>query len=533
MISRKAVCSLLVFAAVLSGCGTNPVTGESELQLVSEEQEIQIGEQQYLYLQQAEGGPFVTFPEVQEYVESVGMKIAAESDRPNLPYEFVVLNNSVPNAWALPGGKIAINRGLLMELDSEAELAAVLAHEIVHSAARHGAQMMEKSILMGVGILGLEGLMKDHKYEDVVVGSAAVGAGLIALKYSRQAELEADRYGIKYMSKAGYNPKAAVILQETFLRLEKDRNPEWMGGLFSSHPPSQERLDANKATAAQYPGGFFGWQEYDEAMAQLFAAQGAYEDLDAGYLALKERRASKALFYAEHGIKIAPREAHLYNLRGKAELMQQDERAALASFSTAIDLNPDYFDFYLQRGLLKMKMGSYASARADLLKSEELLPSAEAEYALGNLCLQDSDRQGAVLHFRRAAKNPSSTGRAAQEQLSRLQAGGVSALRVHARIVASNAVQLIIENSGSRPVRRVHLQMSFFDPFGREVGRHEITVREQLDPFTHLTVRVPISVPLSAREVKVFVIRSEVGMAGESGEGDDVADVFHPGGEED
>lgn len=364
---------------------------------------------------------------------------------------------------------------------------------------------------MGVGILGLEGLMHDHKYEDVVVGSAAVGAGLIALKYSRQAELEADCYGIKYMSKAGYNPKAAVILQETFLRLEKEKNPDWTGGLFSTHPPSQERLEANRATAAEYPGGFFGWQEYDEAIAELIRTEEAYEDLDAGYVALNEGSASKAMLYADHGIEIAPDEAHLYNLRGKAELMQRDYRGAMASFTTAIDLNPDYFDFYLQRGLLKQKMGNYASARADLLKSQELLPSAEAEYALGVLCLQDGDRQNAANHFRRAAKNPSSTGKAAREQLSQMNVGAQSSsvLNVHARIVASNAVQIIVENADSRPVRRVDLQLLFLDAFGREVGRQHVMLKERIDPLTHVTMRVPVQIPLSARDVKAAVIRVE------------------------
>ncbi len=423
MIKRFYYFLLIVATLCFSGCGTNPVTGESELQFVSEDQEIQFGERDYKYLIQAEGGPFVTDPKIQEYVEAVGMKIARVSDRPNLPYEFTVLNNSIPNAWALPGGKIAINRGLLLELNSEAELAAVLAHEIVHSAARHGAQMMEKSILMGIGILGLEGLMHDHKYEDVVVGSAAVGAGLITLQYSRQAELEADKYGIKYMSKAGYNPKAAVILQETFLRLEREKDPQWMGGLFSTHPPSQERLEANKVTTAQYPGGFFGWQEYDEAMGELKRTQEAYVDLDNGYIALSQGKASKALQLADHGIAIAPNEAHLYNLKGKALLMRHEQKEALQCFNRAIKLSPDYFDFYLQRGLLKQKMGDYASARADLLKSQELLPSSEAEYALGQMALQKGDRQSAIGHFRRAAQNPSSTGRAAREQLSRMNVG--------------------------------------------------------------------------------------------------------------
>ena len=130
---------VLAALATLAACGVNPVTGKKEIQFVSEAQELKIGEQNYAPMRQAEGGDFDVLPEPTAYVNEVGQKLAAVADR-KLPYEFVVLNNSVPNAWALPGGKIAVNRGLLTELQSEAELAAVLGHEIVHAAARHGAK---------------------------------------------------------------------------------------------------------------------------------------------------------------------------------------------------------------------------------------------------------------------------------------------------------------------------------------------------------------------------------------------------------
>ena len=135
----------------------------------------------------------------------------------NLPYEFVVLNNSVPNAWALPGGKIAINRGLLMELDNEAELAAVLGHEATHAAARHGAQQIERGTLLQVGMLAAAIGAASSQYGDAVVGASQLGAGLLMQKYGRDAEREADYYGTAFMAKAGYDPQAAVTLQETFV----------------------------------------------------------------------------------------------------------------------------------------------------------------------------------------------------------------------------------------------------------------------------------------------------------------------------
>ena len=149
----RSVSCLLVRARRSAGCGVNPVTGKKEIQFVSEAQELKIGEQNYAPTRQGEGGDFDVLPELTAYVNEVGQKLAAVADR-KLPYEFVVLNNSVPNAWALPGGKIAVNRGLLTELKSEAELAAVLGHEIVHAAARHGAKAQERGTLLQVGHRG-------------------------------------------------------------------------------------------------------------------------------------------------------------------------------------------------------------------------------------------------------------------------------------------------------------------------------------------------------------------------------------------
>ena len=174
----KLTLSFFAIATVLSGCATNPVTGKSEISLVSESWELKTGAQNYLPARQSQGGDYVADPGVQAYVQEVGKKLAAVSDRA-LPYEFVVINNSVPNAWAMPGGKIAINRGLLTELDSEAELAAVLGHEIVHAAAKHSAQAVQRSALLQAAVLATGIATQDSDYGQVAVVGAGAGAALI------------------------------------------------------------------------------------------------------------------------------------------------------------------------------------------------------------------------------------------------------------------------------------------------------------------------------------------------------------------
>ena len=413
---------IVLVCLVMGSCAKNPVTGKSELHLVSEQQEITIGEQYYPYMQQAEGGQYLADPSIQEYVKEVGMKLAKVSDRPDLPYDFVVLNNSVPNAWALPGGKIAINRGLLLELHSEAELAAVLAHEIVHSAARHGAKSMERALLMQAGLIGLDQALDGHKYEDVMMGTAAMGAGLIALKYSRGAELEADKYGIKYMAAAGYDPEAAVELQKTFLRLSQGHDQNWLSGLLATHPPSEERIKENEKTVAQYPkGGKIGTKIYEQKIAHLVKTEDAYKDLDAGYKAYLNGNEAKAFEFAKSGVKIEPKEGHLHNLEGKCMKLQKDYSDALMHFNKAIDCNDNYFDFYLQRGLLYQQMGRLGEAERDLDKSNRLLPSAEAHTALGFISLNQNRRLEAIEHFRMASEARGEAGNTARRMLLQLQ----------------------------------------------------------------------------------------------------------------
>ena len=262
--------NFILLSMVCVSCMRNPVTGKREIVLVPTSMESQIGQEAYLSQQEAEGGQLVGQDEVNEYVKTVGQKLVAVSDRPNLSFEFVVLNNPVPNAWTLPGGKIAINSGLLKELKSEAELAAVLSHEIVHAAARHGVQSIERNVAMQAAVAGVNAAMEEHEYHDAAVAGASLGATLLHFKYSRKAEFEADKYGMKYMSKAGYDVGAAVELQKMFLRLSEGKESGWLEGLLASHPASQERIQANEKTAGKLPkGGLIGDKEYKAVMKKL------------------------------------------------------------------------------------------------------------------------------------------------------------------------------------------------------------------------------------------------------------------------
>ena len=158
--TRRAVPALLLVAALAAGpiasCARNPVTGKNELSLVSESQEIQMGQQAAQEVAQTIG--FVENPALQEYVAGIGKRMAAKSERPNLPWEFHVVNDAAVNAFALPGGFIFVTRGLLAYMNNEAELASVLGHEIGHVTARHSVQQISKAQLATLG-LGLGSIL--------------------------------------------------------------------------------------------------------------------------------------------------------------------------------------------------------------------------------------------------------------------------------------------------------------------------------------------------------------------------------------
>lgn len=418
---RSRVATAAAVFSALAGCTINPVTGERELALVSAEDEIAIGNQQYRPSQQMQGGEYLRDPALTSYVRSVGNRLAAVSDRA-LPYEFVIINSSVPNAWALPGGKIAINRGLLVELDSEAELAAVLGHEIVHTAARHGAQSMQRGMLLQGAVMAASVAARNRDYSDLAVGAASLGAQLVHMRHGRGAELEADAYGMQYMSEAGYDPSAAIDLQRTFLRLSEGRdNGGWLAGLFRSHPPSAERVAANQQTAASLPStGTIGRDAYLNATASLRRDVPGYEALDRASSALADGDLALARREAEAAREIIPDEALVATTLGDIEMAANRPAAALEHYQQALRLNDAFFYPYLSRGNANLALDRLDQAEIDYESSIRLLPTASAYLGLGRVAQARGNVALATEHYARAAESSGAAGVAARVALIRL-----------------------------------------------------------------------------------------------------------------
>ncbi len=218
-----------------TGCAVNPITGEEELMFISENQDIEVGRKYAPEIEKHLGGK-IDNPGLQNYIDSVGQRIARISHRPNWEYHFTAVEHKMVNAIALPGGYIFVTKGMLEKLTTEAQLAALLAHEIVHITARHSSAAISRQMSLSFVLLGLSAAGAEIPQD--AGKAAALALQLIGLKYSRVQERQADVAGMDYMVVAGYNPHGAVELQQILQEQDKVRPAEFL----STHPSPKNRI---------------------------------------------------------------------------------------------------------------------------------------------------------------------------------------------------------------------------------------------------------------------------------------------------
>jgi predicted Zn-dependent protease len=491
---------LLIAILSLAGCATNPVTGKQEIQMVSQGQEIQIGEQQYGPGRQSQGGDYVTDPKVTEYVRQVGNRLAAVADRP-LPYEFVVLNSSELNAWALPVAS-RNQPGLLAGAQQRAELAGALAR-IVHAART--AQQMEKGQLLQIGtaVASVAATTYGGSGLGEMVGQGAMlGSQLLQAKYGRDDELEADQYGMKYMKLVGYDLQAAVSLQELFLRkYQAGKEQDWLTGLFASHPPSAERVAANRQTMMQQggPGGDLGTQRYQQALAGLKKAAPAYAKAGEAVAAAKKGNLAAARTLANEAVGLVPREARFHGLLGEIEMAGKNPTTALVHFNKAQQLDPGYFKPIVQAGMVHYDLGNKAAAEPLLVQSMQLMPTAPGAYYLGRLNEDRGNTAEAVKLYKMAAGSRSQFGKEAMARLVRLDLSQSpeTYLSIQPQMDNQGRVWLTVGNRTTVPITGVSILVGVVDQSGRTINgpdrvgtgndaippRKAVNLRTSLGPF--------------------------------------------------
>jgi predicted Zn-dependent protease len=216
----------------LAACQAAPITGRNQLIVLPESQDAQMGLEAYQQI--LSESKISKDPTLNRRVEEVGRRIAAASPHPEWDWQFTVIENDEPNAFALPGGKVGVNTGLFQVAKNDDQLAAVMGHEVAHAIARHGAERMSQQVLMQAGLAGL-GIATDQ----TTAGLAAQAATLVVtLPYSRTQEAEADHIGLIYMAEAGYDPRQAIELWKNFESFGGNRPPEFL----STHPAPGSRI---------------------------------------------------------------------------------------------------------------------------------------------------------------------------------------------------------------------------------------------------------------------------------------------------
>lgn len=253
-ITRLLIVSVLalVTAGPLTGCTTNEATGRKQLNLLSREDEIRLGEQAAPQFSEEGGGP-IPNAAIQQYVTDLGLRLAELSERPELPWEFRTLDSAMINAFALPGGKVFVTRGLLGELENEAQLAGILGHEIGHVTAQHINEQMSQRMVMSVGLvaLGVAAQYSDEQWVEVLGIGAAAGGSLYLLSFGRDQEYESDLLGLRYMTRLGYDPMAQA---QTMQMLAEQSGGRAGLEILQTHPYPDKRAERiRQLVAEEYP----------------------------------------------------------------------------------------------------------------------------------------------------------------------------------------------------------------------------------------------------------------------------------------
>lgn len=247
---RTKLLLVAVAALTFAACATNPVTGKTELSLIPESQEIELGRGEAKKTVDSIG--LYPNPALQKYVSDIGLGIASESERPKLPWQFQVLDDPAVNAFALPGGFIFITRGIMTYMNSEAELASVLGHEIGHVTAKHSVNQMSKAQMASIGV-GVTSILLPQVIEYGIDDLAGAGLGLLFLKFGRDDERQSDELGFRYMLDRGYDPREMAAMFTTLERQGKIASggdvPEWA----STHPAPENRVQATLARVDKLP----------------------------------------------------------------------------------------------------------------------------------------------------------------------------------------------------------------------------------------------------------------------------------------
>ena len=430
--------SVLGAILLISGCVTNPITGKQQFSLLQGES----GKSQLISLtKQAAPSQFasdygeVSDAQVVAYVNQVGRKLVAtltpaDTVFPDMPFNFHVVNAVYVNAYAFPDGTIAITRGMLAEMENEAQLAAVLGHEIAHVNCGHTASAMSKSTVYDMLITGTQGYLASQgsSWADLAGTAGQLGSAVVLASYSRAQKREADEGGMLYMVRAGYDPQGMVQLQQLLVRLS-GANPSALEQMFSTHPMSTERLQtAQERARTQYAGqnsGVLNREAYLAATASIRKNKEAFKSFAAAEAQLARKQYAAAKASAEQGLRLAPNDYVGLMLVARAHQGAGNTAAAQQVAAQAARLYPSGARAQSVLAQCAFQRKDYTGALQHLNAFERQVPGEAATAFYKGLAYdaqgQHPQAKQAYSAFVRRSGTGSNQGRYAAQRLQQLQ----------------------------------------------------------------------------------------------------------------
>ena len=401
LLSRRHFLALSALSAAgfVMGCAVDPVTGGKTFNMVSEAQEIAI-DKQHSPKQFSNDYGSVRETQLNRYVDQVGRKMGQKSHRPQMPYNFRVVNANYINAYAFPGGSIAATRGILLKLDNEAQLAALLGHELGHVNARHSAESMSKGQLAQLGVgLGavLVGSQLGQQGAQMVGQLGMLGASALLASYSRENEREADALGMEYLVQNGYSPMGMVGLMEMLNSLHKGKSSA-SRTLFSTHPMSVERLrtaqnNANRRYQSAQSLPLYH-DRYMDRIASLRKMKPAIEKMQKAEGALAKKKYDEAEKGLLSALRQVPNDYTGLMLLAKCNVAQKEYGQVLKYAEKARTAYPQEAQSYLFAGYSRIKLKNFDRAYQDFQAYDERLPGNPVStffkgYAMENMGRRD------------------------------------------------------------------------------------------------------------------------------------------------
>ena len=369
----------LTAPAILGGCATDPVTGKTTLVGLSEADEVAIDRQQSPHQLSSDYGA-VQDPRLNGYLTQIGSSCAGRSHRPQMPYSFRAVNANYVNAYTFPGGSVAATRGILLELNNEAELAALLGHEIGHVNARHAAEQAGRGLIASLLVAGAAIATAAAGYGDyaglVQLGGMVGGSALLA-RYSRDDEREADALGLEYTTRAGYSPTGLVGLMDMLQRQSREK-PNMLEAMFASHPMSDERYatarsqaDGAYAAARAFP---VHRERYMDMTAPLRRLKPAIDEEQRGEDQMRRKDLRQAEAHLTNALRLAPDDYTGNVLMAKCLIAQKRYPQAAPYLDRAKAIYPGEGQAVHLSGVNKLALRQPAAAFQEFDEYERRLP---------------------------------------------------------------------------------------------------------------------------------------------------------------